>query len=432
MNYAFEICANLIEGILVTQFFVRYFGFKNRTNQIIKILLMTVLYAVCMSVINADDYIGTISGCIIDAAEFILAVVLLKGKVLEKLLLVQMRSVEATTVSVLLTGAFKEWISYDSNGYARFGMSRIVLVIAAQLIFVLFAELIIRTKIKDEAYVTNGTYISLNIVMTATVLAEIFMLNIVYRLAVADEIITDIYAAIVGLVAIDIVVYVLYIRLTNSSIQLISEKMKNAAYENEKLEIKSVNDKYEQTAKIRHDIKNMLAPVLLRLDEGNIEAAKQSIRKIVDIDLKSDKIFDTGNRLADAMIYKYKKYCDEHNVSLTIKIRGTLAGIEEVDIAIVLSNMLDNAIAAAEKCSNPEVRLQIEPIADNVHICVINTCADVPVIRNGLPVTTKDDKKLHGYGLSNVKEITEKYDGRFKFHCSDNACRVDTYFNVHK
>lgn len=327
MNYAFEICANLIEGILVTQFFVRYFGFKNRTNQIIKILLMAVLYAVCMSVINAYDYIGTISGCIIDAAEFILAVVLLKGKVLEKLLLVQMRSVEATTVSVLLTGAFKEWISYDSNGYARFGMSRIVLVIAAQLIFVLFAELIIRTKIKDEAYVTNGTYISLNIVMTATVLAEIFMLNIVYRLAVADEIITDIYAAIVGLVAIDIVVYVLYIRLTNSSIQLISEKMKNAAYENEKLEIKSVNDKYEQTAKIRHDIKNMLAPVLLRLDEGNIEAAKQSIRKIVDIDLKSDKIFDTGNRLADAMIYKYKKYCDEHNVSLTIKIRGTLAGI---------------------------------------------------------------------------------------------------------
>ena len=132
MNYAFEICANLIEGILVTQFFVRYFGFKNRTNQIIKILLMTVLYAVCMSVINAYDYIGTISGCIIDAAEFILAVVLLKGKVLEKLLLVQMRSVEATTVSVLLTGAFKEWISYDSNGYARFGMSRIVLVIAAR------------------------------------------------------------------------------------------------------------------------------------------------------------------------------------------------------------------------------------------------------------------------------------------------------------
>mgnify|MGYP001511851562 FL=1 len=176
----------------------------------------------------------------------------------------------------------------------------------------------------------------------------------------------------------------------------------------------------------------MLPPVLLRLDEGNIEAAKQSIRKIVDIDLKSDKIFDTGNRLADAMIYKYKKYCDEHNVSLTIKMRGTLAGIEEVDTAIVLSNMLDNAIAAAEKCSNPEVRLQIEPIADNVHICVINTCADVPVIRNGLPVTTKDDKKLHGYGLSNVKEITEKYDGRFKFHCSDNACRVDTYFNVHK
>ena len=35
-------------------------------------------------------------------------------------------------------------------------------------------------------------------------------------------------------------------------------------------------------------------------------------------------------------------------------------------------------------------------------------------------------------GIENVKEITEKYDGRFKFHCSDNACRVDTYFNVHK
>ena len=92
---------------------------------------------------------------------------------------------------------------------------------------------------------------------------------------------------------------------------------------------------------------------------------------------------------------------------------------DSLDMVIILGNLLDNAIEACEKLMNkkkPEIILKIQYKMSNLVILIKNTYDGEEIgagnsVDNSLPATTKNDKKIHGIGMRNVKEIIKKYNG---------------------
>jgi len=108
-----------------------------------------------------------------------------------------------------------------------------------------------------------------------------------------------------------------------------------------------------------------------------------------------------------------------------------------------LSNLLDNAQEAAVQCSKPYIRLLIERTDKDVsnsgstdgtcgylHIRTVNSCASEPMISSGLPVTTKNDKSMHGYGISNIVDITKKYEGAYIHNYNEGEYTADVFMYV--
>ena len=88
--------------------------------------------------------------------------------------------------------------------------------------------------------------------------------------------------------------------------------------------------------------------------------------------------------------------------------------IAEMDISALFGNVLDNAIESVEKLDAPEKRLIHLYVAQQKNFLCIkieNYCEEKLTFRNGMPQTTKKDKRFHGFGMKSIQSTVKKYGG---------------------
>lgn len=405
MSNAFELIANILEAAIIAQFFLRYFGLKNKNNKILKFIIMTIIYASVVTVCNMYTYFSVHEEYIIDITIFVFAIVLLKGRVLEKILLIFINSILLSTIGVLLMGAFGNFILYDANGYPEFGVLRVALVVLAKVIYIICTELIIRNKIEDSQYVSNTVYLKLNAAMIITAVAELFLMDIVYMSAKSSSIVS-VYFVIVALVAVDAILYTLFVNLTNTSINLIKEEVKNAAYESEKKIIENMHEINKQTMIVRHDMKSKLTYIMFKLDEGDIKGAEKFLSEELDVELSDVNIISTGNRIADAILNMHAETARKQEIPFRMNITGNLGMVNEMDITIILSNLLDYALELAGTSDVPYAGVDVKDTDNGIMIRAYSSYGEL---------------KLNN-GMLNVRNIADRYNGTFEFEHRDGRC----------
>lgn len=407
MENIFEFVANIVEAVLTVELFVRYFGLKNKKLAVMKILLMVTIYTAVITMSNMFAYFSVHEEYIVDTMILVLAVVFLKGRMLEKILLIFMNSIILSTTGILLTGVFGNFILYDANGYPEFGVLRVALVVLAKVIYIICTELIIRNKIEDSQYVSNTVYLKLNAAMIITAVAELFLMDIVYMSAKSSSIVS-VYFVIVALVAVDAILYTLFVNLTNTSINLIKEEVKNAAYESEKKIIENMHEINKQTMIVRHDMKSKLTYIMFKLDEGDIKGAEKFISEELDVELSDVNIISTGNRIADAILNMHAETARKQGIPFRMNITGNLGMVNEVDITIILSNLLDYALELAGTSDVPYAGVDVKDTDNGIMIRAYSSYGEL---------------KLNN-GMLNVRNIADRYNGTFEFEHRDGRCTV--------
>ncbi len=86
--------------------------------------------------------------------------------------------------------------------------------------------------------------------------------------------------------------------------------------------------------------------------------------------------------------------------------------IKSFDIAIILGNLIDNAIDAVCKLSEGRyIDIKIKYNSGRILIEISNPYNGEITKEKGNFVTTHKDKSNHGIGISNVKGVVKKYKG---------------------
>ncbi len=180
---------------------------------------------------------------------------------------------------------------------------------------------------------------------------------------------------------------------------------------------RNLNEIYGKNAKLYHDLNNHLNLLWQLLDEGKIEAAKTYISDISEPIRNMQKVAWTGVDLVDVVLNSKVEMMQEKNIDYQINVElPQNTGISEADICTIFSNLLDNAIEAVEKLPRQEmpIKITMRSIKKILFIQIENPCGEVEIPEGGLPETSKKEKGKHGWGLWNVADIAEKYQGTFQ------------------
>ena len=128
--------------------------------------------------------------------------------------------------------------------------------------------------------------------------------------------------------------------------------------------------------------------------------------------------------MLDAVLTSKSLYCQNKGIGFTCVADGTLLNfMAEMDIGALFGNILDNAIEGAEKIPEKEKRLIHLSVAEQksfLRIRVENYCEEKIVFKNGIPQTTKKDKRFHGFGMKSIQSTVKKYGGSVTAGVRDN------------
>lgn len=202
----------------------------------------------------------------------------------------------------------------------------------------------------------------------------------------------------------------------------------------EQLAIQSDNSR--KLAKIRHDTKNHLQNAKVLLSQGQYDAAENLVSEMIEqtnnIHLDFNSV--TGNDIIDAVITVKSAICRNSNIDFKL-ICETLPkiNISEIDLSSLISNILDNAITAAEETDSPRVILKIfvrgeylNIVSENTYSGMIKKCDEGKLTTF---ITTKFNSNEHGFGTQIIGEIAQKYDGVCVYEYEKGLFKMNVMLN---
>ncbi len=183
-----------------------------------------------------------------------------------------------------------------------------------------------------------------------------------------------------------------------------------------------------QIRKLRHDMNNHLSAVGELLRQGDSEGALEYFGKLSGYMETRNRQF-CKNGIVNALLnVKYNAAMEaEIDTFFHISIDKMIA-IDDISLCTIFANTLDNAIEACKKIPEAGARhLSIKArYTENGYFSyeITNSKQNTVTEKKGQILTDKEDRQIHGLGISTVREMVEKYRGTMDITYTEEKFRV--------
>lgn len=179
---------------------------------------------------------------------------------------------------------------------------------------------------------------------------------------------------------------------------------------------RSISENYDKQRKLTHEYRNQIMCIESLLTLENYKKLQEYVKGVSGHLNKQLDYIRTNNVMVDAILNsKYQEMLDK-NIVFIFKINDlSQIKICEEDIVVILSNLLNNAIEACEKCSRQKViKMKFVKENDSVVLSVKNTYNGELIIKDmEIQTSKKYDINEHGIGIKNIIEVITKYHGLY-------------------
>lgn len=221
---------------------------------------------------------------------------------------------------------------------------------------------------------------------------------------------TNILISIVAITGVILLLFSLY--YVDRRLILALEKQQNLFLEQQ---MAAWKEEEKQLSAFRHDFKNHMLCIKNLITNGKAFEAGEYLNSITQTVNSLSPHISTGNVYADAIIREKLVLAQAKGITLeTDLIFPSFEMLAPMDLCIILSNALDNALEACTKLSKDDIKT-IKAVSYVRHSCLMieikNPMPCLYVEKSSLFQSTKKDSKFHGIGLANIQQAIERCNG---------------------
>lgn len=288
-----------------------------------------------------------------------------------------------------------------------FGNCVISIKIVMELMLTFFIRAWIKRKKASKA--EKGQLAAMLLLLAAT----IFLIS-------AVMIVSDVYIQLKGTVLVVLMIFVL-IMINVEFLYLFRYMFRTSELEtemklmNQKTEINyqyytDLEQKYQESRKIIHDMKNHLQAVEALCNASRSEEGQEYMQDIYHMLNVLGECYYSDVKMLNIILNEKIRRAQSKDIQVEAKIGETdLSHMRDIDLTAVFANLLDNAIEAASVSEEKWIHLKIDTIHEFVAVSLENSIPDSDV-------AGKEEKRgTHmGIGMKNVREVLERYHGTMK------------------
>ena len=403
-----SVVMELVRVILIIEYFQIFF---EKVHLHKKVIVGAVSY-----IITTGCYLGfhnSILNILSTIIGMLIIVLIHNGSLKKKILVTMMCFGVSCAIDVLAGFVFMEYPR--SNNYVLFSSFLSVVMFYA---FVVILRNIYRKRNREEF---SGQWAFLLLIVLMSICVAYVLLN--------DNEISRVTAltVIIVMIAVNLILYYFYTSMLDRYIfmqdnVLLREQI--AIYESE---LRANVEQDRQVQALRHDMKHHIREIYSLADKNKDTDIIRYLDEMSDSMDNIEKVASTGNSVFDGILNYYaqkiKQEMNNVNFSVTLKIPTDLE-ISSFDMNVILGNLLDNAMENVSGGAGQELQIEavLEYIEGLLRIEVVNTFAG-NVNKDGERFISHKGQG-HGFGLSNVKKITEKYSGYMMTENESNRFKV--------
>ncbi len=181
----------------------------------------------------------------------------------------------------------------------------------------------------------------------------------------------------------------------------------------------------EEARQARHDLRHQLNQISMLVEEGDMEGLRgflaRSVSRIPSLETRFCE-----NSAADSVVGYYCGLCGREEIPIHVRLDlpETLP-VDEMDLCLVLSNLLENALEASLRTA--AVRRQITVTAYLHASCLLLIEVENPfdgAVKEKDGVFRSSKRKGDGVGLQSVRHIAERSGGASTFTYQDGVFRA--------
>ena len=190
----------------------------------------------------------------------------------------------------------------------------------------------------------------------------------------------------------------------------------------------------DEVRAMRHDLKYHISATRSLIKQNKVEEAERYITQIEDtVRICNVPIFTT-NQIVNALLIDYHRRCGDNHINFTagVSLPGTLCSVSDIDLCIIIGNLFENALEAAQKIpeNQREVELKAFCKGQNLIISMTNSFDGLVLGNNGQLKSRKVNEG--GVGCQSIRAIACKYHGEYLTQWSETEFMSSVILQLNK